>query len=140
MNSVGDDIGGKPRVREYFADNSRFTVVQWPHRIKRMGGMPRAGSHGGARRIHITIGMSQADADPPSRGLRDHLPCAFQFGRNGHDANVPTSRLPEAVEGWQGRRQQVRGRMRAAANVTEERALKMDAKGLGSFRVRAIVP
>src|SRR5579863_8980274 len=102
MNSVGDDIGGKPRVREYFAENSRVAVVEWPHRVKRMRGMPRPGGHGGARRIHIAIGMFQADADPPSRGLRDDLACTLQFGSNGHDANVPARRLPEAVEDRQG--------------------------------------
>ena len=103
MDSVGDDVCRKPRIGEHFADDARIAMIQRPHRVKRVGGVPRARSYSGTRRIQIGIGMSQADADTSPRSFRNHVPSAFEFRRNGQHANVTARRLPETIEtraGW----------------------------------------
>ena len=98
MDSIGNDVCGKPRVGEHFANDSRLAMIKRPHRIKRVRRVPCSGRDTSRAEFQIGIRMSQADADSPSRGLGNHFQRTIQFGSNRHHANVSTRRLPEAVE------------------------------------------
>ena len=64
MNSVGDNIGGEPRVGQHLAENTRIAMVERPHGVEGVRGVPRSRVHRGPGGIQVGVGMSQADADP----------------------------------------------------------------------------
>src|ERR1700734_2433301 len=115
-------------------------MIQWAHRIEGVRSMSRSRSYGGASRTQVSVGMPEADADAASRGFSNPFPSAFQLGCDGHDANVPTRRLPEPVECRQRGQQQVFRRMNASSNVTEKRSLQVNTEGPSSIRTRIVVP
>ncbi len=127
MNSVRNDVRGKPRIGQHFAKNSRIAVVQRPHGVKRVGGMARARGNAGASSVKPSVGVAQAHANTAPSSLCDHFKGAGQFGRDRQHPDVSPRRLPEAIKRRCRRLQQILRRMNPAPAMADERTFKMDS-------------
>ena len=73
-------------------------MTKRPHGIEGVGGMTCAGSDTRSRGLQIGVGMTETDTHPTSCRVSNHFRSAWQFGRNGHDANMATGSLPEPLK------------------------------------------
>ena len=129
MNSVGDDVGGKPRIGQHLAENSGIAMAQRPHGIKSVSGVAGTRSHSGASSVNVGVGVAQAHTDSTLCRFINDLDSARQFGRDGQHANVPARRLPEALKCPQGGWQQIFRRMHSPPAMADERTLQMNSQG-----------
>ena len=106
-------------------------MVERPHGVESMGGMPRSGFDRSLRDWHLGVRVPNADANIAPRRFRDHFHRAGNLRCNRQHAHMPACRLPEALEDLERRRDQIFRRMHAAPLVAEKRSLEMNAQRPG---------
>ena len=98
VNAIADDLGKKRVVIQYVSRYARIAVVHAAHGIKGMRGTARAGPEAGFGLHQGGVAVAQTAHHPKATGMFDQLERRRQLGGDGHDANMPTSRLPETIK------------------------------------------
>src|SRR5581483_6807158 len=126
MDTVGNYVGSNAVVAKDDAENPRVAMIKRPRGVECVRRVPRAGLNGSSGLFNVCIGVSQAHGHSPFGSLPDNLQSAVQLGRDCHQQNMSSGRLPHALEDSRGRTQKVFRRMHTSARVAEERAFQMD--------------
>ncbi len=127
MNAVRDDVGGDAGIGEHGGDDAGIAMRERAHGIEGVGGVASAGSDGALGEGEIGVGMSEADADSAGDGGGDHLEGAIEFGSDGEHADAASGGLPEALERFDARREEMLGRMDSATHMADERTFEVNA-------------
>src|SRR5690349_4757651 len=99
-------------------------MVQWPHGIKRVSGMPRAGFDARVGFSKGCIRMSKADVDAKTDGVSNRCNAALEFRCNRQHAYRPFRSFVKPAKGFRRWRKEVLRRMNAPFGMADEWTFK----------------
>ncbi len=98
VNAVTDDFRKKGVVIQNVSCYAGVAMVQAAHGVEGMGGAARASAEAGLGLHQGGVTVTQAAHHAQATGVLDQLERRGQLGRDGQDADMPASSLPETIE------------------------------------------
>src|SRR5581483_7364486 len=102
-------------------------MIKRTHGVEGMSSMARASFHGLLSDWEFGVGMANTDANISTRCLGDDVHRAGHFWSDGHHANLAAGGLPQAIEDLNRGRDEILGRVHAAALVAEKRSFEVNS-------------
>src|SRR5260370_14673262 len=98
VNPIADNLGKQGLLVQHIGGETRFALV---YSAPRMEGMCRRGGSRQKTRFRFTyprITVTHTATDAQRSRMGNQFCCSWQFGRNGHQADLALRGLPEAFE------------------------------------------